>query len=169
MKPSAEYIKLCGVADEDTGKYKKSFIGKGELLFMADKIIENNQVTIIGEVASPFVFSHEVFGEGFYMADILVKRLSDCSDCIPVMISERLIDVSKDIEENMSRSTVSSVHTTGMKKRETVWYFLYLQEKSALWKKRPIKQRQIRFFWMAIYAKHRFTGKHLLEERLQIC
>ena len=64
----------------------------------------------------------------------------------------------------MSRSTVSSVHTTGMKKRETVWYFLYLQEKSALWKKRPIKQRQIRFFWMAIYAKHRFTGKHLLEE-----
>ena len=35
----------------------------------------------------------------------------------------------------MSRSTVSSVHTTGMKKRETVWYFLYLQEKSALWKK----------------------------------
>ena len=57
MKPSAEYIKLCGVADEDTGKYKKSFIGKGELLFMADKIIENNQVTIIGEVASPFVFS----------------------------------------------------------------------------------------------------------------
>lgn len=96
MKPSAEYIKLCGVADEDTGKYKKSFIGKGELLFMADKIIENNQVTIIGEVASPFVFSHEVFGEGFYMADILVKRLSDCSDCIPVMISERLIDVSKD-------------------------------------------------------------------------
>ncbi len=74
---------------------KKSFIGKGELLFMADKIIENNQVTIIGEVVSPFVFSHEVFGEGFYMADILVKRLSDCSDCIPVMISERLIDVSK--------------------------------------------------------------------------
>ena len=102
MKPSAEYIKLCGVADEDTVKYKKSFIGKGELLFMADKIIENNQVTIIGEVASPFVFSHEVFGEGFYMADILVKRLSDCSDCIPVMISERLIDVSKDYPDQRS-------------------------------------------------------------------
>ena len=63
---------------------------------MADKIIENNQVSIIGEVASSFVFSHEVFGEGFYMVDILVKRLSDCSDCIPVMISERLIDVNKD-------------------------------------------------------------------------
>ena len=166
MKPSAEYIKLCGVADEDTGKYKKSFIGKGELLFMADKIIENNQVTIIGEVASPFVFSHEVFGEGFYMADILVKRLSDCSDCIPVMISERLIDVSKDYRgEYVQINGQFRSYNRHEEKRNR----LYLQEKSALWKKRPIKQRQIRFFWMAIYAKHRFTGKHLLEERLQIC
>ena len=29
---------------------------------MSDKIIENNQVTIMGEVASQFTFSHEVFG-----------------------------------------------------------------------------------------------------------
>ena len=33
---------------------------------MSDKIIENNQVTIMGEIASDFTFSHEVFGEGFY-------------------------------------------------------------------------------------------------------
>ena len=32
---------------------------------MSDKIIENNQVSIIGEIVSEFVFSHEVFGEGF--------------------------------------------------------------------------------------------------------
>ena len=60
---------------------------------MSDKIIENNQVTIIGEVASEFTFSHEVFGEGFYMVDVLVKRLSNSDDRIPLMISERLIDV----------------------------------------------------------------------------
>ncbi len=30
-----------------------------------DKIIENNQVTVMGEIASEFEFSHEVFGEGF--------------------------------------------------------------------------------------------------------
>ena len=58
---------------------------------MSDKIIENNQVTIIGEVASEFVFSHEVFGEGFYMVDVLVKRLSNSDDRIPLMISERLV------------------------------------------------------------------------------
>ena len=63
---------------------------------MSDKIIENNQVTIMGEVASPFTFSHEVFGEGFYMVDVNVKRLSNTEDRIPLMISERLIDVSQD-------------------------------------------------------------------------
>ena len=60
---------------------------------MSDKIIENNQVTIMGEVASQFTFSHEVFGEGFYMVEVLVKRLSNSDDRIPLMISERLIDV----------------------------------------------------------------------------
>ena len=65
---------------------------------MSDKIIENNQVTIMGEIASDFTFSHEVFGEGFYMVDVLVKRLSDSEDRIPVMISERLLDVTEDYE-----------------------------------------------------------------------
>ncbi len=63
---------------------------------MSDKIIENNQVTIMGEIASEFIFSHEVFGEGFYMVEILVKRLSNSDDIIPLMVSERLIDVTQD-------------------------------------------------------------------------
>lgn len=50
----------------------------------------------MGEVASKFTYSHEVFGEGFYMVDVLVKRLSSSEDRIPLMISERLIDVTKD-------------------------------------------------------------------------
>jgi single-stranded DNA-binding protein len=64
---------------------------------MSDKMIENNQVSIVGEVMSPFTFSHEVFGEGFYTADITVKRLSDSEDLIPVMVSERLVDVTEDL------------------------------------------------------------------------
>ncbi len=75
----------------------KSTIQRREIFrFMSDKIIENNQVSIIGEVASGFTFSHEVFGEGFYMVDVLVKRLSNSDDCIPLMVSERLIDVQQD-------------------------------------------------------------------------
>jgi len=63
---------------------------------MSDKIIENNQVTIMGEIVSAFTFSHEVFGEGFYMMNVSVRRLSNSEDKIPVMISERLIDVTQD-------------------------------------------------------------------------
>ena len=73
---------------------------------MSDKIIENNQVEIMGKIASQFTFSHQVFGEGFYMVDVLVKRLSDSEDRIPVMISERLLDVTQDCEGEY-------IHVTG--------------------------------------------------------
>ena len=43
---------------------------------MAEKVIENNKVSVIGEIISEFSFSHEVFGEGFYMAELSVNRLS---------------------------------------------------------------------------------------------
>ena len=63
---------------------------------MVDKVIENNKVCIVGEVISEFRYSHEVFGEGFYIVDVSVSRLSNMADVIPLMISERLIDVAKD-------------------------------------------------------------------------
>ena len=65
---------------------------------MADKIIENNQVSIMGKIASGFTFSHQIYGEGFYLVDLLVKRLSDSEDRIPLMVSERLVDVTQDYE-----------------------------------------------------------------------
>lgn len=63
---------------------------------MTDKVIENNQVVIMGEIVGDFAFSHEIFGEGFYMVDVRVERLSDSMDIIPLMVSERLIDVNGD-------------------------------------------------------------------------
>lgn len=63
---------------------------------MSEKMIENNKVSVIGEVVSEFTFSHEVFGEGFISQSLAVSRLSDQVDVIPLMISERLLDVSKD-------------------------------------------------------------------------
>lgn len=60
---------------------------------MTDKVFDNNQVSVAGEVISEFTFSHEVFGEGFYLLEVLVGRLSNSFDVIPVMVSERLIDV----------------------------------------------------------------------------
>ena len=64
---------------------------------MTEKGMENNKVTVIGTIISEFVFSHAVYGEGFYLVDLAVNRLSEQSDVIPLMISERLIDVTKDL------------------------------------------------------------------------
>ena len=63
---------------------------------MVDKVTENNQVIIMGEIVDDFTYSHEIFGEAFYMVNIRVERLSDSEDLIPVMVSERLLDVTKD-------------------------------------------------------------------------
>ena len=68
---------------------------------MTDKVIENNQVVVMGTIVSDFVYSHEIFGEGFYMVDVEVERLSDSSDIIPVMISERLLNVEQDYKGYM--------------------------------------------------------------------
>ncbi len=62
---------------------------------MADKAMDNNQVTIVGTVDSEFTYSHEVFGEGFYMLEVVVNRLSHMEDRIPLMVSERLVDVKE--------------------------------------------------------------------------
>ena len=72
---------------------------------MIDKVIENNRVTIIGEVVSEFEFSHEVYGEGFYTVRISVSRLSNSVDVIPLLVSERLVDVTEDLRGMMVEAT----------------------------------------------------------------
>jgi single-stranded DNA-binding protein len=62
---------------------------------MTEKILKNNQAVVAGEIISDFEFSHEVFGEGFYFVKLKVSRLSHSSDIIPLLVSERLIDVSE--------------------------------------------------------------------------
>jgi single-stranded DNA-binding protein len=53
--------------------------------------LENNSVNLVGKVVASPEFSHEVYGEGFYIVFIQVPRLSDNYDNIPVMFSERLV------------------------------------------------------------------------------
>lgn len=60
-----------------------------------DTIYENNQAVVAGKVISEFQFSHEVFGEGFYLTELMVDRLSQTEDIVPLMVSDRLIDIKK--------------------------------------------------------------------------
>ncbi len=55
------------------------------------ELMENNKVFLKGEVLTEPVFSHEVFGEGFYELNLKVKRLSNNFDIIPITVSERLL------------------------------------------------------------------------------
>ena len=57
---------------------------------MVNSQCESNYATISGTIASVPAFSHEVYGEGFYILYVDVKRLSSSFDWIPVMVSDRL-------------------------------------------------------------------------------
>ena len=52
---------------------------------------ENNYLVLIGKIISDKTFSHEIYGESFYVFNLEVPRLSGNEDIIPITISERLI------------------------------------------------------------------------------
>lgn len=60
----------------------------------AERIVENNVVSLIGIIVEECSFSHKVFSEGFYIFKVRVPRLSENEDILPVTVSERLIDVN---------------------------------------------------------------------------
>ncbi len=57
---------------------------------------ENNKVTLSGEIVRNFEFNHKVYGEGFYTAMLATERLGGQKDIIPIMVSDRLVDVKTD-------------------------------------------------------------------------
>ncbi len=58
---------------------------------MVTNFLENNHLVLIGKVCSEKTFSHEIYGEKFYIFDLEVPRLSKAVDVIPITVSERLI------------------------------------------------------------------------------
>ena len=84
------------------------------------KTAENNRVTLSGTVSEECTFSHEVYGEGFYIFKMNVRRLSDNDDVLPVTVSERLMDVNslkKGMSVNVSGQLRSYNHYSGNKIR----------------------------------------------------
>ena len=64
---------------------------------MDTNYLENNYLTLVGKVTGEKRFSHEIYGEKFYIFDLSVPRLSGNADNIPITISERLL-VEEDLE-----------------------------------------------------------------------
>ena len=52
---------------------------------------ENNHLVLVGKVVSEKNYSHEIYGEKFYVFNLEVVRLSSTVDIIPITVSERLL------------------------------------------------------------------------------
>ena len=59
---------------------------------MNTNYLENNHLILVGKVTSDKTFSHEIYGEKFYIFNLEVPRLSGNADIIPITISERLLE-----------------------------------------------------------------------------
>ena len=59
---------------------------------MDTNYLENNYLTLVGKVTGEKKFSHEIYGERFYIFNLSIPRLSGNSDIIPITVSERLIN-----------------------------------------------------------------------------
>ena len=66
------------------------------------ELMENNKVFLVGVVKSNPVFSHEIYGEGFYNIMLKVERLSKNFDLIPITVSERLLTNNFKIETKVA-------------------------------------------------------------------
>ena len=58
---------------------------------MVTNLSENNHLVLVGKVTSDKTYSHEIYGEKFYIFDLEVPRLSSAVDIIPITVSERLL------------------------------------------------------------------------------
>jgi len=136
---------------------------------MVGNIIENNMVTISGKIVSEAVFSHEVYGEGFYCFTLEVPRLSECTDKINVTVSERLISkeslqIGKLIEvEGQFRSYNNYDNPEGSKLILTV----FAREIRFLEDDKKIKNPN-QIFLNGFICKSRYTEQLLLEGKLRI-
>lgn len=71
---------------------------------MSQNPLDNNKVYLCGKVVTPLEFSHESFGEKFYMFKIEVPRLSEQRDILIVTISNRLL-----IDTNVTEGSIVEV------------------------------------------------------------
>ena len=59
---------------------------------MDTNYLENNYLTLVGKVTGEKRFSHEIYGEKFYVFDLAIARLSGNEDIIPITVSERIVN-----------------------------------------------------------------------------
>lgn len=72
---------------------------------MKDAGTANNAACIAGRILPGAAYSHEMYGERFYRADILACRASGITDTVPLMVSERIADLERGHLDSMVEVT----------------------------------------------------------------
>lgn len=85
---------------------------------------ENNIAEICGKIVRNFEYGHRIAGEGFYESVIESERKSGTFDNIPIVVSERLVDV-KDNWENAKVKIVGCFQSINKQKdsKKVILYF----------------------------------------------
>lgn len=65
------------------------------------EINKSNKIELCGKVLTKPVYTHELYGEGFFEFTLGVDRLSDYEDKIPITISEKLLKEEVLVGENI--------------------------------------------------------------------
>lgn len=86
-----------------------------------ENAINNNNITLIGVVEKEAEYSHEVFGEGYYIFMLKCLRTSGNEDVLPVIISDRLTDI-REIKVGQAVAVLGQIrsfnkHTENMKSK----------------------------------------------------
>ena len=70
---------------------------------------ENNHLVLVGKVVSDKSYSHEIYGEKFYVFNLEVVRLSSTVDIIPITVSERLLT---DLDLKIGKKVIGTRHVS---------------------------------------------------------
>lgn len=138
-----------------------------------ENAINNNNITLAGVVEREPEYSHEVLGEGFYVFMLKCSRTSGNKDTLPVMISDRLVDI-REIKVGQVVTVSGQIrsfnrHIDDVKSK---LIYLYLQENLKYWHRTQQNYHSrkilIQLYLTPISANHLYTDVLQRAERLQI-
>lgn len=87
-----------------------------------------NQLLLTGKLINDFTYSHEICGEHFYRTTLKAQRLSGNADLLPIMISERLIDITRSYKETVQITGQLRSYNYHTKEKHHLKLFAFVQD-----------------------------------------
>ena len=90
---------------------------------------ENNSVELVGVVKNNFIYDHELEGNKFYKVEMIIMRQSNTPDTIPLILPEKIIDVTKDYQNKYIQiKGECRTYNKYIKGKNRVYIYIYTME-----------------------------------------